>query len=221
MARKTKVVQGKVGTVSSGGLGYAFKKKPNLKNPPTRNISRYVELKNIDTSSSGIVFGQTTASLSLLNGCDDGTSASQRSGRRITMRSLAWKFNCTMAATTTGASAIRNLIVYDRQPNAAAPTAGNVLTSNSITSLMNLQNSRRFVILLDKLYNGIGTAGPQSMMDSGYMKLNLDVEFNDQSTNDITSITTGSVYLLQYQDGNLLVASPTNNFFSRIRFEDF
>lgn len=180
------------------------------------------EKKNIEQyQNAGIVFGSTTGVLKLLNGVDDGTGPTNRIGRRISMVSLTWKFTCTLAGTTTGASPIRNMIVYDKQANAAAPTAAQILVSDAIYAPMNLYNSRRFKVLMDKMYHGIGTAGPQSIGDMGYILLHgLETEFNDTSDNTIASIQTGSVYLLQYQDGSLLTASPTNSFYSRIRFVD-
>lgn len=194
-------------------------KRTSLTNPPTRR--RTPEQKNVDKLvQASFTFNTTTGIVTLLNGVDDGTIPTTRIGRRITMSSLTWKFQITMAVTTTGASIIRNLIVYDKQPNGVAPIVTDILSLNSITGLMNLANSRRFVVLSDKMFNGIGTAGPQSLEDHGFAKINLETEFNDNSTNDVTSINTGAVFLVQFQDGGLLTATPTNNFYSRIRFTD-
>lgn len=195
-------------------------KRESLTNPK-KGVSRSPEQKNIDiVAFDGYNFGSATAVLTLLNGVDDGALPLNRIGRRMTMKSLTWRFNMSMMPTTTGCSSIRNLIVYDKQANAAAPPILSVLVANAIYSNMNLSNSRRFVVLMDKVYNGIGTAGPQSIADKGYIPLNLETEFNDASTALVDSITTGSVYLIQFQDGNLLVADPLNFFYSRIRFVD-
>lgn len=192
----------------------------SLINPPKRR-NRTPERKNIDTLvTTAFPFNTTTATITLLNGVDDGIVPTSRIGRKITMDSITWKCDVRMAATTTGASALRYLIVFDKQPNGATATATDILNFDSITGLMNLANSKRFVVISDKTYNGIGTAGPQSMFDSNYVKLNLETEFNDNSTATITSITTGAVLLLQWQDGGLQVATPFNSLVSRVRFTD-
>lgn len=197
-------------------------KKPkatSLKNPPKRRIT--AEKKNIDTAAIGsFVAAQTTATLTLLNGVDDGATSITRIGRRITMDSLTWRFRINMATASTGASPIRNLIVYDKQANAAAPAILDVVSVNQISTMMNLNNSKRFIVLLDEIYDGIGTQGPQSLQRKGWIKLNLETEFNDASTATITSINTGSVYLIQWQDGGILTANPVDFFYSRIRFTD-
>jgi len=54
-----------------------------------------------------ITFNQTTANTLLCNAVDDGTLATQRIGRRITMTSLEYRFAGAMAPTTTGASPLR------------------------------------------------------------------------------------------------------------------
>lgn len=194
-------------------------RQPSLINPPTKKFLT-PELKNVDAiQQNSIVFNTTAGVIALLNGVDDGIVAQGRIGRRITMRSITWRFQMTLAPTTTGSSVIRNLIVYDRQPNATTPTVNQIVTVDTVYSLMNLSYSRRFSIISDKSFV-IGTSGPQAIDDHGYAKLNLETEFNDASTNTITSIVTGAVWLVQWQDGNLLVATPNSNFYSRIRFSD-
>ena len=42
-----------------------------------------------------------------------------------------------------------SLIVYDRQPNGALPAATDVLTSNTMMAVQNLDNRDRFIILAD------------------------------------------------------------------------
>lgn len=201
-------------------------KKPTLKrqnasliNPPVRK-QLTPELKNIDANQqNSIVFNTTAGVIALLNGCDDGAIPGTRVGRRITMKSITWRFQMTLAPTTTGSSVIRNLIVYDRQPNAATPTVNQITNVDTVYSPMNLSYSRRFSVISDKCFV-IGTQGPQAIEDHGFAKLNLETEFNDNSTNTITSIVTGAIWLVQWQDGNLLVATPNSNFYSRVRFSD-
>lgn len=191
--------------------------------------SKTDELKNLDVvTTTTITFGQATANLALLNGCDDGATSVTRIGRKILITSLTWRWQGSLASTTTGASGLRMLIVRDNQANAAAPLATDVLQVDTIYSMMNLNNSKRFKVLVDHLIPCIGTSGPQAWNEKGFIqfekplknKPGLEVIFNDASTATITSIVTGSIYALFYQNGSLLVASPASNLYTRLRFID-
>lgn len=191
--------------------------------------ARTDELKNIDVvTNNTITFGQATANLALLNGVDDGATSTTRIGRRITITSLAWRWEGSIAPTTTGASGLRMLIVRDAQANGAAPLATDILQVDAIYSMMNLDGSKRFKVLVDHLVPCIGTSGPQAWNEKGYLqfekplknKPGLEVTFNNNSTATITSIVTGSIYALFYQNGSLLVASPASSLYTRFRFID-
>lgn len=200
----------------------AFKKarKASLVNPPKGKRSM-PEKKNVDALiTTGFAAAATTGTITLLNGIDDGATATTRVGRKVDMSSLQFIFKCNMATTTTGAAPLRCVVVYDKQTNGVLPAITDIFAQDSITAPMNLANSKRFIVISDKIYNGIGTAGPQSLIDKQYYRINLPVEFNDNSTATITSINTGSIYLIQWQDGGLLTTMPVNTFFSRIRFTD-
>lgn len=186
-----------------------------------RLLASASELKNLDVdNTTNIVAGSGAGVLNLINGVAQGTTALTRLGRRITMRSLYWRWNGHLNATTVGGSGLRMLIVYDKQANVAAPVATDVLTVDAIRSPMNLSNSRRFVTLADYHIDCVGTAGNQAWMRTGYRKLNLNVEFNTGSTGTITDITSGSVYSIIYQDGNLATAVTASQLYTRIRFSD-
>lgn len=185
------------------------------------NPSRTSEKKYIDTSASSfIVAAQTTAVKSLVNGCVQGSDATNRIGRRIMMKSLYINFACSMAATSAGSSPIRILVVYDSQANAAAPATTDVVQSDLIYSPNNLNNRTRFVTLLDKLIPCLSTAGPAAFHKKYFKKLNHEVVFNSGNAGTIGDIQTGSVYLFVWQNGNIITASPTNAIYVRIRFED-
>jgi len=125
-----------------------------------------------------------------------------------------------MAPTSTGTSPLRVLVVYDKQPNGAAPAATDILAADTIQSVNNLSNSRRFVTLCDEIIPCIGTQGPGSDHRVIYKKLNQAVEFNAGSAGTVADIQTGSVYMLTYQNANILVAAPTGAVVTRLRFSD-
>lgn len=186
-----------------------------------RLVADKAEKKNIDVLSGNMITAATaTGNLQLLNGVATGATAITRQGRRITMKSLYVIWEGSMAATSAGASALRLLIVYDKQANAAAPVATDVLASDAIYDMNNLSNSRRFVTLMDKTIDSVGTGGPQSWFLKEYKKLNLITEFNTGTAGTIADITSGSVYAFVWQNGNLITAAPTNALKVRIRFTD-
>lgn len=180
------------------------------------------EKKNADAApvTTSITFGQTTANLFLLNATAQGAGATQRIGRRFQMKSIFVRWNGTLAATTTGSSSLRMLIVYDKEPKGAAPTALQVLDADNIAGLMNLDNSKRFSILIDEVIPSCSVQGPTSWNVNRYRKLDHVVETLDANNNSIVDIITGSVYALFWQDGQLGIASPVSTFRSRIRFID-
>lgn len=188
-----------------------------------RKLAAKEEKKNIDVSQSAgtsFPFGTSTAVVTLLNGIAQGVTALTRLGRRIHMKSLYIRYHVAMGPTSTGSSPLRLLVVYDKQPNAASPAAVDILTADNISSPNNLSNSRRFVTIFDDVIECIGTGGPQADYQVLYKKLNLDVEFNTGSTGTISDITTGSLIMLTYTNGNIGVASPIGNIYTRVRFTD-
>lgn len=215
---------------------YAGKQKPVLKRQNASNLNQVQlvqrriaaseEHKEISLLTVADVTLATTSVVTLRNGCAQGTSAVTRAGRRTTMTSLTYLWQVSFAATTVGAAPLRLLIVYDRQPNGAAPAALDVVLTDTITSPMNLNNSRRFKVLVDETTDGISDAGPKSYMVKGYRTFTKKkeggwpCEFKDTSSGTITDITTGSIYSLVWQGGNLITAAPQNALYTRIRFTD-
>lgn len=186
------------------------------------------EKKNIDVTSVPLVAAQATASIKLLNPCAQGTTSVTRAGRRITMSSLDYRFQASLAATTAGSSPVRILIVYDKQPNGALAAVTDIVAVNTIDSPMNLNNARRFKVLVDDcISDGLSDKGPGALYTKGWRdftakgtKRGLEVEFKDTSAGDITDITTGALISLVWQNGNLITAAPTNDLYTRIRFID-
>lgn len=186
-----------------------------------RQMQRVGELKDITVRSVALApTGTTSVTPLLLNGVAQGTTPSTRLGRRIMMKSLLVRYFYSIEPTTAGNSPLRFLCVYDAQTNAAAPGVTSVVLTDELTSPMNLSNSRRFKVLFDETCNVVGSAGPQAWMFQKYIKLNLATEFNDNSAGTVGDITTGSIYVFVWQNGNLITATGESVMYSRIRFSD-
>lgn len=190
--------------------------------PPAGKEKKFLDA----TQNVTFVAAQSTnTGLLLCNGIAQGTAPNQHVGREVNIKSFYWMFEGTMGSTTTGASPVRLLIVYDKDASGAPPTVAtgavtDICASDSIVTPMNLYNSDRFIVLVDEIIETIGTAGPQSFMRKGYRKVSLPMIFNATTTATITAIQTGSIYAVAWQNGGLATANFSALLQTRIRFED-
>lgn len=168
-----------------------------------------------------------------LNICTTGTSLSQRIGRKIMMKSIKIDLDLrpgvgtgysvsplayTLAGTLNVAActAIRLMLVYDRQTNGAAVYPADVLASPggsgvgassnfvSVTSSNNLNNRSRFLTIYDKTYI-VGSADTTTKVVRIYKKLNLPVIYTGavgpQDAYDCAQIQTGGLFFFAVSDG--------------------
>jgi len=181
------------------------------------------ELKDITIRSLAVVPPLASAASCtpfLLNGVSQGVTPTTRVGRRILMKSLYIRWFLQLAATTTGGTPVRMLVVYDKQTNGAAPSVTDIVLTDEITSPMNLSNSKRFQVLCDQTWSCVGTGGPQSIVLNKYMKLDKTVEFNTGNAGTVADITSGSIYVLCWSGNGLAVTVPLGVLYSRVRFQD-
>lgn len=184
------------------------------------------ELKTMDVNTAiSPAAGSTAGTLSaLLNPCAQGIDYNQHIGRETRMKSLYWAFYAQLQATTAGSSALRVVIVYDKESEGAAPTIAtgaqtDIFNQDNILAKMNLNNRDRFIVLVDEIVECIGTGGPQACFRKGYRKVSLPVVFNGAGAT-VASINTGAVYAVCWQDGYLITAGPIVTLDTRIRFDD-
>lgn len=178
------------------------------------------ELKNIDTTLGFPAVGTSTGVVTLLNGTTQGTTALTRLGRRCTFKSLYVRGFIQMAPTSTGATPIRILVVQDKQANAVAPVATDILNVDGIAGVNNLSNSRRFVTLMDHTIDCVGTQGPQATLVNLYKKLGVVTEYNAGSAGTIGDIQSNSIYALIYTTTGVGVAALSQGLQCRVRFSD-
>lgn len=156
----------------------------------------------------------------LLNGCIQGTEATQRLGRRIVMTSLYLKGNIRLDPTTAGGGFNRVVVVYDKQANATTPAITDVLLADDITSPNNLSNRDRFVKIIDMETPSIGVGGDYSVPIEIYRKLNLETCFNTGNAGTVGDITTGSLWLFFCNNAGFTTAGPLVSLRSRVKFSD-
>ena len=194
------------------------------------------ELKYKDRGSAQVILNAVDTwdvinATALLNGIAGGSGADQRVGRKLTMKSLMFRWslflNPNASTLATGGTPIRIIIFYDKQANATFPTTSELLASNIFNSNNNLDNRDRFVILADIYTDPISSVGNAAVAGKRFIPLNHEVVFNNGDTaNDIGTINTGSVFVTFAQNGGLKTSTTAGQegaflkWNSRIRYED-
>ena len=176
-----------------------------------------IERKNIDDSSAKWTSTSAAWSINCLNDVAQGTTAITRIGRKILIKSVLVQ---GIIATNTGNSA-RVLIVYDRQPNGALPAATDVLTSNTIMAVQNLDNRDRFIILADIMpYDQEeNISNPSASSGFGYkryIKCNLETIYGGNA-GTIADINSGSLLMMTNCNGGTITGETG---IQRVRFID-
>lgn len=193
------------------------------------------EKKVLDINAASYAVENTGTIMALLNGCVAGSQNFNRIGRKICLKSLQIRGVWQAGAATVNDTAVRMLIVYDKQPNGAAPTFANVISSQNIAGtvsslvydMVNLDNRDRFEIIRDQMHViqagdiSSGYFGSPSIVNvDHYVKLgSRETVFNAGAAGTVGDIATGSLYVM-------FIASQANasgaNFVGsfRTRFED-
>jgi len=197
---------------------------------PIRGVERkFYDRSFNSTIPSNVVTWSTITNNFLLNGVPTGAGATARVGRKMTIKSLMFRYNVRIDGSvdntaTTGGASIRMLIVYDRAPNAVIPTNAAIVQDDFFVTNLNLDNRDRFVVLADILSEPISKEGNWNACGKRFIKLNNDVVFNAGDTaNDIGTIQTGAIYFLFAQSGGLTYTTASAldlGWSTRIRYED-
>lgn len=186
------------------------------------NPSRGGELKFTDrgTSATLAIAGATFSTPFALTDIAQGTSASERIGRKLTIKSILVKWTASLAPTSIQGSPIRWMVVYDKQANGVAPAITDILLTDAFTSANNLSNRDRFVTIFDQIVDPVSVQGNYSCAGVNFKALNLEQLYNAGTTGAIGSIASGSVYLMAAQTGSIGTAGPVFSAQVRIRYTD-
>lgn len=190
--------------------------------PPRPGISGS-EFKSKDTYTGALV-ADTTGAVVLLNGLARGADIADRDGREVLMRSIQINGVNNVTSGTGLDQTHRVLLVYDRQANAAAPTGAMILdttAANVTLCVRNLENRKRFTILMDKVFRLNANDEPGGGVAwRFYRRLRHPVTFNAGNAGTIADITTGSLYLISL--GSLAAGVTAGSCVAncRMRYED-
>lgn len=176
-----------------------------------------------------------------------GAGPNQRIGRETELDNLYITGFC--GPTGSGTTAIqqdyaRLMVVYDRSPVGSNPSIADIITSlnaaggTSSTAVdgLNLNNKRRFVVLMDEriILPGVtGTTGGAPTLTAGYdqsqslsikrfIKLNGLRQEYKASTPAVADLTTGALFLVQLSELTAAGSTTVWKFFAnaRLSFRD-
>lgn len=177
-------------------------------------------LGNMSPAATGSI---TNASLNLI---PEGTTESERIGRKCMVKSLHIKGVIGMPSSSIPLTERLRVIVYcDKQANGATAAVTDILETTTVDSFRNLANVTRFIVLSDKttLFNQTAGIGGDSTTDlyspviktiKFNKKMNLDLEFS-ASTGALTELRSNNIGVLAISDNGLATIAYT----ARVRFQ--
>lgn len=171
------------------------------------------EEKYIDVATNNS-FG-TSGIVTLLSACAQGNDDVERNGNKILMKDLLFRVNIN-GSSTPSATNVRFILFVDKEFDGAVPSVTQVLQTASHLSPINIDYTKRFVILSDKRYSFTNT-GYLSTFVKIYKQLQFHA-FYDGSTTATADCKENMICALFITDQN--VNQPGYNFYSRIKFYD-
>lgn len=168
---------------------------PNLSGVEKKFISFNAALGAIQNSVG-------TPIITVLNACSQGAGVSQHIGQKLLMKQVYYRFGISedltsLGTTTTNSNTALVCIVYDKQPNGAVPTWGQMFSVSGNASdpyaVPNPLYSDRFSILAQDLVP-ICSTGPNNASMTRCIKMRHETKFSGTG-NSITDIASGSLLL--------------------------
>jgi len=186
-----------------------------------------LEKRQIDTElniTSGLGVETAISPISCISICQPGANSNNRLGRKILIKSVFVRGRVWATSGMTGAAFFRLMIIQDREPNGALPTIANIMATDEIVGLMNLNNGQRYKVLAEINLDGEGLslANRIGVCFERYVKTNIVAHYKDGAgAGDATDILANGLYAVTYIGGGSMGAASCNmisNF--RVRFLD-
>lgn len=187
------------------------------------------ELKWLASFGSGVAVQNVagTPLVQLLNGIAQGVGRDQRTGNKIVLRQMYYNFSMqqdltSLGTTTNNVNYMNVALVWDKQPNGAAPTYPMIFNTNGGVpadpfALPNVDYNDRFTILAqDKLM--VCSSGPNATeIKTRFIPLRLETKYSGTNAN-IASIITGALYLVACS--SYVVPSGYLTYSTRLLYDD-
>lgn len=149
-----------------------------------------------------------------------GPGASERLGRGIRIKSVQIRLNTRATGGAAGQpSQIRYAIVYDRQANGTQPLATDIWSGGQFQSMMNLGQSERYVILIDRITDSQQSSS-QPISDKAYVKCDLDQVWSG-ALGSAANCNTGTIWLFMANNSDIAVGQASVvDYSTRVRYTD-
>ncbi len=172
------------------------------------------EFHYIDTTAS--TTATTTPTLVLLNGSVLGDTTTTRTGQSIKMDRSDFRFQLSVNATSI-INFVRIIVVVDKQTNATAMTAADLLVTSNTVSPYTFGSQQRFIPLFDETF-ALSTYGPGAITKCIGLSTNQHVTYNTVNGGTVADIVTNSVYLIFLSDQG--ANAPSILYYNRLWFVD-
>ncbi len=190
-----------------GGNNMAYQNKRAISK--INKTLKDIEYKFIDTDVNEATLA-TTGHVSLGFTIAQGDGQSQREGRKVRIKSIAWRGRINLVTSSVlaeGTDIVRLMAIHDKQANKALPSIVDFLELSGIESFKNLENSGRFRTIWDKTFeincNGIGGDGttvdtaPAEIFFEYYKDIDIEIIYDDvASTGVVGTINSHNIVIM-------------------------
>ncbi len=197
----------KRGRSSAYGARKGYRKKRRHNKRDLENLIKRVvglEEKSITKSVSNVAIPATWVMQDSLGIISQGAASTQRVGRKIVMTKILFRYSISTdgALSSTAGSAIRVMLIQDKQCNGAQATASEVFENSAQwSSFYNLNNKGRFRTLYDSMTAGYKTVMKSTSDINGTVETfmfakKVDITFTyEANAGLISDLTTNNVQL--------------------------
>jgi hypothetical protein len=228
-SKQTKITLGGRKSSSKKGNNNASFQKQQIKSMEMRPLGKIPqyhplpdiwEAKFVDSSATSNTVS-TTGQIVTLNTIAQGTGNGQRIGDELTTTSviarIAWA-TLGQVVSADETNVCRSIIFYDKQPNGATPTIGQLLNAgNNVLSAFNDDLRGRFIVLDDWL-TSVGLNGP--MVKTREVKIPTDLQtLYGTSAGTVAAVNTGLLCLCNISDSGIAPA-PNCSYYIRVDYID-
>ncbi len=196
----------------------------------TATVATELKFHDIDVDDTTISATGEILNSGTVNIIAQGTTESQRIGRKCTIRSINWRFDIVRNenAGNWDCDVVRVMMYLDKQCNGATATVAGILESTDYQSFNNLANKGRFRTLYDRKFvlkppaaAGDGTTdlfNDDLVYEEFFKQVNIPLEYdNSATTGALTTIRSNNIGVLLISKGG---TATTFNSKLRLRFSD-
>lgn len=193
------------------------------------SVRKGPEVKGEMANVAPITLAPSATVLSLAHSINQGTSQVDRVGNKILVKNWQVRGSLKTGANITTTVSYRLIWFIDTSPSQITPTAGDLLVTNDILSLPNINTTQRFIILKDmsgsmptpipywNINSSIVNTHPITVPFNFYIpKLDIPVSFAG-NTGTSTDMMSNGFYCMVFADTAALVDLSFN---SRLNFID-